>query len=164
MAAEAPTVHASAVLAGARAVLIRGAAGTGKSRLALALIGAAQTGLLRFARLVGDDRVHLEPCHGRLLVRPAAALAGLIEVHGIGIRRLDHEALAIVRLVVDLAAGDAERLPIAGDTDISGIRLPRLAIAPGAEPLQPVIAALTTPQATLNLGHETLRGGPQVQK
>jgi HPr kinase/phosphorylase len=144
MTAETPTVHASAVLAGARAVLIRGAAGTGKSRLALALIEAAQTGLVRFARLVGDDRVHLEPCHGRLLVRPTASLSGLIEVRGIGIRRLDHEACAVVGLVVDLAAADAERLPTAGDAVISGIPLPRLAIAPGAETLQPVIAALST--------------------
>ena len=143
MTAETPTVHASAVLAGARAVLIRGAAGTGKSCLALALIAAAQTGLLRFARLVGDDRVHLEPCHGRLLVRPAAVLAGLIEVRAMGIRRLDHEACAVVGLVVDLAAADAERLPSARDIVISGIPLPRLAIAPGAEALQPVIAALT---------------------
>ncbi|MGA7487776.1 MAG: serine kinase, partial [Xanthobacteraceae bacterium] len=70
MAGETPTVHASAVLAGARAVLIRGPAGAGKSQLALALIHAGETGLLRFARLVGDDRVHLEAHHGRLLVRP----------------------------------------------------------------------------------------------
>src|SRR5262249_50773426 len=83
MADQSPTVHASAVLAGARAVLIRGPAGSGKSQLALAVIQAAQTGLLRFARLVGDDRVHLEAHHGRLLVRPAAALAGLIEVRGL---------------------------------------------------------------------------------
>jgi serine kinase of HPr protein (carbohydrate metabolism regulator) len=144
MAVETPTVHASAVLAGARAVLIRGAAGTGKSRLALALIEAARTGLVRFARLVGDDRVHLEPCHGRLLVGPTAALAGLIEVRGMGVRKLEYEARAIVGLVVDLAAADAERLPAAGDTVISGIPLPRLAIAAGAEALQSVIAALTT--------------------
>jgi HPr kinase/phosphorylase len=142
MPADTPTVHASAVLAGARAVLIRGAAGTGKSRLALALIEAAQTGLLRFARLVGDDRVHLEPCHGRLVVRPAAALAGLIEVRGLGVRRLDHEPRAVVGLVVDLAADDAERLPMAGEIAVSGISLPRLAIAPGVDPVPPVLAAL----------------------
>jgi HPr kinase/phosphorylase len=71
MAGEAPTVHASAVLVGARAVLIRGTAAAGKSRLALALIAAAQTGLLRFARLVGDDRVHLEAHHGRRRSLPA---------------------------------------------------------------------------------------------
>jgi HPr kinase/phosphorylase len=145
MAAETPTVHASAVLAGARAVLIRGPAGAGKSQLALALIAAADMGLLRFARLVGDDRVHLEPHHGRLLVRPAAALAGLIEVRGLGIRRVEHEPLAVVGLVVDLAGEGAERLPAEGETVISGIRLPRLAVAAGTAPLPAVLAALRSP-------------------
>jgi len=147
MAGEAPSVHASAVLAGARAVLIRGPAGSGKSRLALAIIEAAQTGLLPFARLVGDDRVHLEPSHGRLLVRPAPALAGLIEVRGLGIRRMPHEPRAVVGLVVDLAAGDAERMPACGDATIAGIALPRLAVAQGVQPLPAVLAALVSPAA-----------------
>ena len=138
------TVHASAVLAGARAVLIRGAAGAGKSRLALALIQAAQTGLLPFARLVGDDRVHLEAHHQRLLVRPAATLAGLIEVRGLGIRRLEHEPVALVGWVVDLAADGAERLPEAPDTVISTVRVPRLAVAGGADPLSPLLALLNS--------------------
>ena len=142
MAAEPPTVHASAVLAGARAVLIRGPAGAGKSRLVLALLAAAQSGLLRFARLVGDDRVHLEPCHQRLLVRPAASLAGLVEVRGVGIRRLDHEPVAVVGLVVDLADEDAERLPELAEAVILGVRLPRLAVAAGTEPLPGVLAVL----------------------
>ena len=145
MTDNAPSsVHASAVLAGARAVLIRGPAGSGKSQLALALIQAAETGLLRFARLVGDDRVHLEACNGRLLVRPADALAGLIEVRGLGIRRLDHEPHAVVGLIVDLAARDAERMPGPGEATICGIPLPRLAIAPRVEPLPALLAALTT--------------------
>jgi len=145
MAQSAPTVHASAVLVGARAVVIRGPSGAGKSRLALALIEAARTGTLRFARLVGDDRVYLEPANGRLLVRPAEALAGLIEVHGVGIRRLDHEPQAVVGLVVDLAAANAERLPKAERqyAVIAGITLPRLAIAAGAEALPAVLASLT---------------------
>jgi HPr kinase/phosphorylase len=145
MAADVPTVHASAVLAGARAVLIRGPAGSGKSKLALALIDAAQTGLLAFARLVGDDRIHLEARHGRLLVRPAAPLAGLIEVRGLGIRRLAHEPVAVVGLVVDLAADDAERLPESSETLICGITLPRLAVAASADPLSAVLAALRFP-------------------
>jgi HPr kinase/phosphorylase len=161
--ADTPSVHASAVLAGARAVLIRGAAGTGKSHLALALIEAAQTRLLRFARLVGDDRVHLEPCRGRLIVRPAAALAGLIELRGLGVQRLDYEPRAVVGLVVDLAAEDAERLPMVGEIAVSGISLPRLAIAPGMKSLQLVIAALAGPNATLNLGHDTLHGAAAGQ-
>ena len=82
------TIHASAVLVGAKAVLIRGPAGSGKSRLALALIEAARSGRILFARLVADDRAHVTAVHGRLLVRPAEALASLIEVRGLGLRRL----------------------------------------------------------------------------
>src|SRR4029077_9268921 len=124
MADQPPTPHASAVLAGARAVLIRGPAGAGKSQLALALIQEAQTGLLRFARLVGDDRLHLAASNGRLLVRPAVALAGLIEVRGLGVRKVEYELRAVVGLVVDLAASDAERLPRPGATVVEGISVP----------------------------------------
>jgi serine kinase of HPr protein (carbohydrate metabolism regulator) len=135
-------VHASAVLVGARAVLIRGPAGSGKSRLALDLIQAAQRGTLTFARLVADDRVVLTPSHGRLLARPPEALAGLIEVRGLGIRRLDHEGVAVAGLVVDLAVAEAPRLPEAQDQEVEilGIKLPRLAMAAGAEALPSVLA------------------------
>ena len=143
------TVHAAAVLVGARAVLIRGPSGAGKSRLALQLIHAADTGTLRFARLVGDDRVRLSAAHGRLLVGPAPALAGLIEVRGLGIRQVPHEPSAVVGLVVDLEAADAERLPDSGaqHTVIAGVNLPRLAVAAGFEALPPVLAALTSGRA-----------------
>jgi HPr kinase/phosphorylase len=143
-AAEGGTVHASAVLVGARAVLIRGPSGSGKSRLALDLIQAAQNGTLLFARLVADDRVHLQRSGGRLLVRPAEALAGLIEVHGVGVLRLAYEPGAVVGLVVDLAAADAERLPdpAGRKTEIAGITLPRLAVASDNGALPAVLAVL----------------------
>ena len=115
------------MLVGARAVLIRGPSGAGKSRLALELLDAARDGRLRFARLVGDDRVHLESVNGRLLVRPAQPLAGLIELRGAGLLRRDHEPCAVVGLVVDLDAADAERLPDRQPFDLHGIKLPRLA-------------------------------------
>jgi serine kinase of HPr protein (carbohydrate metabolism regulator) len=136
-----PTIHASAVLIGARAVLIRGPSGSGKSGLALALLQAADQGTLRFARLVADDRAHVEPAHGRLLVRPAPALAGLIELRGIGVRRVPYEPVAVVGLVVDLTAADAARMPTAGATeaDIAGLRLPRLAVAAGLDPRSMVL-------------------------
>ena len=143
---DTPTIHASAVLIGAKAVLIRGPSGAGKSRLAFALIEAGRSGALPFTRLVADDRAHVEACGGRLLVRPAEALAGLIEVHGLGIRRLAYEPVAVVGLVVDLAAPDAERHPAAsaGETVIAGVALPRLGAAPGAEALPLVLAFLHT--------------------
>jgi HPr kinase/phosphorylase len=138
------TVHASAVLVGARAVLIRGPSGAGKSRLALELIAAARGGFFRFARLIGDDRVHLETAGGRLLVRPAPALAGLIELRGAGLRKLDYEPCGVVGLVIDLDAADAERLPDKPTIEIGGISLPRLAVAAGDAALPAVIALLTS--------------------
>ena len=54
------SVHASAVLVGNRAVLIRGPSGAGKSRLAFDLILAGRAGQIAPAVLVGDDRVHLD--------------------------------------------------------------------------------------------------------
>jgi serine kinase of HPr protein (carbohydrate metabolism regulator) len=138
------TVHASAVLVGARAVLIRGPSAAGKSRLAWELIEASRNGAVRFARLVGDDRVHLQAAGGRLLVRPAEALTGMIELRGIGILRRDHEPCAVVGLVVDLAAMDAERLPEDGQTIIEGVAIPRLAVAPGVAALPLVLAVVTS--------------------
>ena len=138
------TIHASAVLVGARAVLIRGPSGAGKSRLAYAVIEAARTGLIAFARLVGDDRVHVEAAHGRLLARPAEGLVGLIEIRGLGIRRVPYEPLAVVGLVIDLAAPDAERLPTSAKAAVSGIALTRLVVAPGADPLPILFAALSS--------------------
>jgi serine kinase of HPr protein (carbohydrate metabolism regulator) len=125
-------------------VLIRGPSGSGKSRLALALMEAARSSLLPFARLVGDDRVHLEAQHGRLLVRPHSSLAGLIEVRGFGIRRVPYEPVAVVGLVVDLADPDAQRMPAedASWTEIAGVRLPRLAVASDAEARTLVLASL----------------------
>jgi hypothetical protein len=139
-----PTIHASAILVGARAVLIRGPSGAGKSRLALALLQAKEAGHLRFARLVADDRAHVEAVNGRLLVRPAAALAGLIELRGSGIHRIETEPVAAVGWVVDLASPDGTRLPeeAAGGAVIEGISLPRLAVAAGQDPLPLVLARL----------------------
>jgi HPr kinase/phosphorylase len=142
---EGASVHASAVLVGDRAVLIRGPSGAGKSRLAFDLILAGRSGQIPPAVLVGDDRVHLETTGGQLMVRPAPELAGLIEVRGLGIRRCDFADQAIVGLVIDLNASDAERLPPPEvlAVSISGIILPRIPVGPGYAALPLAIAALT---------------------
>jgi len=133
------------VLVGPRALLIRGPSGAGKSRLAFALIQAGTNGGLPFARLVGDDRVHIEAIHGRLLVRPAETLAGLIEIRGLGLRRLPYEPVAVAGLVIDLQAPEGERLPEPTTvTSLAGVTVPRLCAAPGADALGMLIAALRT--------------------
>jgi HPr kinase/phosphorylase len=144
MAEPPATIHASAVLAGPRAVLIRGPSGSGKSRLALDLIEAARGGRISFARLVADDRALVEAVAGRLLVRPATGLEGLIEIRGLGIRRLPFEPVAVVGLVIDLAAADAARLPEpeGATVAIAGVVLPRLALGAEESPSGRVAVAL----------------------
>ena len=139
------SVHASAVKVGDRAVLIRGSSGSGKSRLAFDLILAGRAGQIPPSTLVGDDRVHLAASQGQLMVRPARELAGLIEIRGLGIRRCDFVDEAIVGLVVDLAADDAERLPPpeALQAQISGIKVPRIPVGIGFAAFPLVMAALT---------------------
>ena len=113
-------------------MLIRGPSGSGKSRLAFDLILAGRSGQIPPAVLVGDDRVHLEASGGQIVVRPAPELAGLIEIRGLGIRRCDFAGEAVVGLVVDLAAADAERLPPpeALLTRINGVSIPRIPVEP----------------------------------
>ena len=146
MMTQGASVHASAVRVGDRAVLIRGPSGAGKSRLAFNLILAGRAGQLPPAVLVGDDRVHLDTVAGQLWVRPARELAGLIEVRGLGIRHCDFVGEAVVGLVADLAAADAERLPPlqALSTHLNGVSLPRIPIGNDYDPLPMIVAALTT--------------------
>ena len=139
------SIHASAVLVGDRAILIRGPSGSGKSRLAFDLLMAGRAGQIAPARLVGDDRVHVWQRGNELMVRPAPALAGLIEVRGLGIRRCEYAAEARITLVVDLDAADADRLPPPDSLQIRimGIFVPRIPVKRGFSGLPLVLAALT---------------------
>lgn len=136
--------HATAVLVGPRAVLIRGPSAAGKSRLAWHLIESAERGRIHFARLVADDRAALSAINGKLIVSVPKSIAGRIELRGAGIREVGFEPFAVVGLVVDLAAADAERVPApaALRTDILGVRLPRIAVPADGDPLPLVLAAL----------------------
>ena len=127
-------IHATAVLIGARAVLLRGPSGSGKSQIALALLRRDEPGLP--VRLVGDDVISLSAAGGRLLVAGHPRTEGKIEIRGAGIAREPHLASAAAALVVDLGA-TGERLPEADDSHCTllGISLPRLALdasLPGA--------------------------------
>ncbi len=138
----APTVHATAVLVGAKALLIRGAPGSGKTRLALRLMALGTFDPAFFARLVADDRVHLDASGGRVVASAPPAIAGLVENRGIGLQPIASEGAGVIGLVVDLDAPDAARLPDAAalSTAICGVALPRLPVAAGIDPL-PLLAA-----------------------
>ena len=129
-------VHATVVVVGEAGVLIRGASGSGKSALALALMdGATRQGL--FTKLVGDDRVQLTASAHRLMAKGHPAIAGLIEERGTGILPVGHEPAAIIRCVVDFTAqeppGGPPRLPEPADLQVrlEGIDLPRMALSAG---------------------------------
>jgi HPr kinase/phosphorylase len=109
------TIHASSVLlaSAGRAfgappeagILILGPSGSGKSDLALRLIE-------RGAALVSDDRTELFVRDDRLCARAPAALAGLLEVRGLGIVQLPYAPEACVAVVVQLVApSEIERFP-----------------------------------------------------
>ncbi len=121
------SIHASAVRFGNTGVLIRGASGAGKSRL-------AQTLLLRGhlfgheTRLVADDRVLIEERDGRLIARAPDAIAGLIEVRGLGVVRFPHLSETSLDLVIDLVPpAELPRMPDPDDfrAIIGGVTLPR---------------------------------------
>jgi len=110
-----------------RAVLLRGPPGAGKSDLALRLID-------RGARLVADDQTHLARKGRALIASAPQAIAGRMEVRGIGIialRRSQLMARAPVALIVDLVPSERiERMPEPGHEILTGISLPILALAP----------------------------------
>ena len=146
MAEGRATHHATAVLWGARAVLLRGASGSGKSRLALELLAEARR-LGRHGALVGDDRLVLQAMSGRLVARAVPEIDGLVEARGLGIVRLSHEPAAVVGLVVDLVRECPERLPDRDKGDlvavIAGVRLPRLPLwIEDASPVVRILAAI----------------------
>jgi serine kinase of HPr protein (carbohydrate metabolism regulator) len=86
-----------------------------------------------------------------LLVRPAEALAGLLEVRGAGILQLPYEPSAVIGLVVDLAV-DGQRWPEPAQrqVEIGRITLPRLGVAAGEAALPTVLALLTSPPQVSN--------------
>lgn len=119
-------LHGTCVLLSRLGVLLRGPSGSGKSDLALRLIDAG-------ARLVADDQVELSREDGRIVARAPGLLAGLIEVRGVGILRVDAAERAEIGLVVDLVSpgpspGRIERLPEAETETLLGSTIRRLTL------------------------------------
>jgi serine kinase of HPr protein (carbohydrate metabolism regulator) len=117
-------VHATAIAIDGRAVLLRGPSGAGKSDLALRLIDGG-------ARLVADDQVELRRAGERVVVTAPAAIAGLIEVRGLGILRVEAVAEATLALLVDLVpSAEVDRLPEIRREDVLGVAAPTIALSP----------------------------------
>jgi HPr kinase/phosphorylase len=117
-------LHATAIAIEGDAILLRGPSGAGKSDLALRLIDSG-------ARLLADDQVLLRRLDNRILVWAPSAIAGLIEVRGVGILRVDSLDEAPLALVVDLVpSAQVERIPDNRFEVILGLAVPLIALAP----------------------------------
>ncbi len=114
-------IHASCAAREGHGVLLLGPSGSGKSDLLLRLLD-------RGFALVADDRVDLTAG----VASAPAALAGLLEVRGLGVVHLPYVACAQVALAVELGMG--ERMPNPATHALSGRPLvhvdPRGASAP----------------------------------
>lgn len=115
--AFAGQIHGSCVARDGAGVLLLGPSGAGKSDLALRLID-------RGFVLVADDRVEIAAG----IARPPPALAGMIEIRGLGIARLSYAPEVPLALVVEL--GTAERLPAPAEDP--RFALPRITLDAGA--------------------------------
>ena len=126
-------LHASAVAVGDRALLITGAAGAGKTTLALEMIALG-------AELIADDRVRVTPDEApsdkappnkflanetrQLWLSAPPNIAGLVEMRGFGLLRLAARPRAVLKLIAELDRGETERLPPRRTRILSGIACP----------------------------------------
>lgn len=91
-------IHASCAARNGSGVLLLGAPGSGKSDLLLRLLD-------RGFQLVADDQVDLVGD----IAQPPDALAGLLEIRGLGIMQMSYTAP--VRVVLSVQLAHPERLP-----------------------------------------------------
>ena len=108
-----------------RGVLIEGPSGAGKSDLALRVL---DLGL----RLVADDRTLVFVSQSRLFGRAPAALAGLMEVRGVGVLFAPALSFAEIVLAARCVSGpdSVERLADQAVEPILGIQIPVLDLWP----------------------------------
>jgi len=147
VSATAGNVHATVVVMGDRGIVIVGRSGSGKSALAQALLDAGRA-CGRFASLVADDQVFLETSNNRIVARAPEAIAGLIEVRGLGPAPIAHETSTIVDLVVSLVAEtDAPRIANEQTYEHGGVSVPLLTLPKGNTQgaLRPIAAWLRLP-------------------
>lgn len=121
-------LHATCVAIAGRGVLLRGPSGSGKSDLGLRLIDQYTD-----AVLVADDRVDITMTGGALYASAPSAIAGRLEVRGLGIVPVAHRPSAKLCLLADLQKEQLiPRLPEIEFEELLGVRLPRLRLAPFA--------------------------------
>jgi HPr kinase/phosphorylase len=144
------TIHGSCAGRGGEGVLLLGPPGAGKSDLLLRLLGRGWS-------LVADDQVALLAVGGELFAAAPLALAGRLEVRGLGILSgLAASGPARLRLVLECRPREAvPRLPEPATWQALGVSLPAVPIA-ALDASAPDKAAMALEVA---LGRVTLAAG-----
>jgi serine kinase of HPr protein (carbohydrate metabolism regulator) len=114
------TVHASTVALDKRAVLITGPSGSGKSDLTLRMLD-------RGFSLVSDDQTIVRRERDRLIATAPAAIAGKLEIRGLGIVEVDALNDVPVALLVELTS-EIQRMPDSRQRPVLGVPLPLVSI------------------------------------
>lgn len=110
------SLHATCVAFGDRAVLIRGPSDSGKSALALELIGIG-------AVLIADDLTPLRREGKKIIALAPPRLRGVIEARGVGLLHTPYRERAKLCLVVDMGRLECERLPHNHVSDLLGVAI-----------------------------------------
>lgn len=124
-------IHGTCVALGDHAAMLTGAPGSGKSDLALRFIH--ETPKEFDPVLIADDQLFVTKTDGHLIARTPDAIAGRIEVRGVGILQVPYRPEAQLGLFVDLVAPEEvprllpDPLPV---RDVCGIKLPVITLAP----------------------------------
>jgi len=115
-------LHASCVAVGNKGVLLLGESGAGKSDLSLRLID-------RGAKLVADDQVEMVRKGSAVTASSPQSIAGLIEVRGVGIFKMQALKNIPILLILQLAKREwIERLPYPEPYDCLGVQIPQLRV------------------------------------
>ncbi|WP_112321801.1 HPr kinase/phosphorylase [Oceanibium sediminis] len=110
-------LHATCVALDGRGVLLRGVSGSGKSSVAVQMIGLGAT-------LVADDHVLVARRGDAVIATAPPRLRGMIEVRGIGLARLDFVPETVICLVADMDRAAGQRLPDPEQVTITSRCLP----------------------------------------
>ena len=155
-------IHGTTVALGPVAAILRGRSGSGKSDLALRFLARDGGGLdepARVRRLVADDQTWLTLEAGRLFASAPPAIAGKLEVRGVGIITADYAARAEVKVhgattvafglmkpqkakIEQLAGVELAILPSSTTHGLADLVAGKADVAMLAEPLETAAAAL----------------------
>jgi HPr kinase/phosphorylase len=100
-------------------LLILGSSGSGKSALALQLMGLG-------CDLVSDDRTILKVQDGRLIASAPNSIIGKIEARGVGILAANSLPATRLKAAIDMDQVETERLPETREIEFLGCKIPVL--------------------------------------